>query len=308
MAPRQPHRQGPARGARELPARRADPGQRRAALRHRDGGDCSCRSAAAPSCSCARTTSAASSRAWSTSRATATTPASGCGWPTSSRRRSAGESVEFTARVSESALARLQFVVRVPEPAGAHARRVDEDALERSSSRRPAPGTRTSATRCAAEHGEEAGDRLMERYGRAFPEAYKEDFTSARAWPTSPTSTRSATHGHRRSQLYRRPTRPPTCAASSSTAASPLSPDRHPADVHPHGRRGRRRAALRGVPRRRRPTCSSTTSACACRNAAIWEECPHDRLRDAVPGRGRRGVGRPAPRATGSTRSSSAPG
>ena len=84
------------------------------------------------------------------------------------------ESVDYTTRVSESSLARLHFVVRVPsvEPVA----QVDPAELER----RLVDATRTwdedlaEATR--AEYGEEHAARLLRDYGRAFPEAYKEDF------------------------------------------------------------------------------------------------------------------------------------
>ncbi len=89
-----------------------------------------------------------------------------------------GESVEFSARVSESALSRLQFVVRLPK--GQRVRtlgRAEEDALEH----RLVEVSRTWSDRLGdalrAAHGEEAGDRLMDRFGRAFPTAYEETFS-----------------------------------------------------------------------------------------------------------------------------------
>ncbi|NHA69530.1 NAD-glutamate dehydrogenase [Phycicoccus flavus] len=89
-----------------------------------------------------------------------------------------GVDVEFAARVSESALARLQFVVRVPR--GKRVRtldRADREALEQ----RLVETSRTWSDRLGdaldERHGEEAGDRLMDRFGRAFPTAYEESFT-----------------------------------------------------------------------------------------------------------------------------------
>ncbi|MBD3783579.1 MAG: NAD-glutamate dehydrogenase [Micrococcales bacterium] len=88
-----------------------------------------------------------------------------------------GEEVEFSARVSESALARLQFVVRVAK--GKRIRtldRTEREALEQ----RLVETSRTWADRLGdaldAAYGEEAGDRLMDRFGRAFPTAYEETF------------------------------------------------------------------------------------------------------------------------------------
>ena len=89
-----------------------------------------------------------------------------------------GNDVEFAARVSESALARLQFVVRVPAGSGVPSLdRNQLDALEQ----RLVEVSRTWSDRLGdvlrAAHGEEAGDRLLDRFGRAFPTAYEETFT-----------------------------------------------------------------------------------------------------------------------------------
>jgi glutamate dehydrogenase len=86
-----------------------------------------------------------------------------------------GASVDYTTRVSESLLARLHFVVRVPQ--GQALPDVDIDALER----RLVDATRTwvedLGEALRVDHGEEGAARLIGLYGRAFPEAYKEDFT-----------------------------------------------------------------------------------------------------------------------------------
>ncbi|GAA4357822.1 NAD-glutamate dehydrogenase [Angustibacter luteus] len=85
-----------------------------------------------------------------------------------------GESVDYTTRVSESVLARLHFVVRVPR--GADIPNVDVEALEE----RLIAATRTwdedFAESLRADVGEEDGARLLALYAKAFPEAYKEDF------------------------------------------------------------------------------------------------------------------------------------
>jgi glutamate dehydrogenase len=87
----------------------------------------------------------------------------------------AGASIDYTTRVSESLLARLHFVVRVP--AGATLPEVDADELER----RLVDATRTwvedLGEALRVDHGEEGAARLIGLYGRAFPEAYKEDFS-----------------------------------------------------------------------------------------------------------------------------------
>ncbi|MGL5816597.1 MAG: NAD-glutamate dehydrogenase, partial [Phycicoccus sp.] len=93
------------------------------------------------------------------------------------QRTFGGEDVEFAARVSESALARLQFIVRVPR-----ARRIrtlsgeEQEELEQ----RLVEVSRTWSDRLGdalrAARGEEEGDRLIDRFGRAFPTAYEEVF------------------------------------------------------------------------------------------------------------------------------------
>ncbi|MGL4744925.1 MAG: NAD-glutamate dehydrogenase domain-containing protein, partial [Dermatophilaceae bacterium] len=88
-----------------------------------------------------------------------------------------GEDVEFSARVSESALARLQFIVRVPR--GRHVRtlgREEQETLEQ----RLVEVSRTWSDRLGdalrSARGEEEGDRLIDRFGRAFSAAYEEVF------------------------------------------------------------------------------------------------------------------------------------
>ena len=85
------------------------------------------------------------------------------------------QSVDYATRVSDSALARIQFVVRlrpgVPVP------QVDEQKLRQ----RVLESSRSWGERLGevsrAEDGDEASARVMSLYARAFPEAYKEDFT-----------------------------------------------------------------------------------------------------------------------------------
>ncbi|MGH3446277.1 MAG: NAD-glutamate dehydrogenase [Nocardioidaceae bacterium] len=85
-------------------------------------------------------------------------------------------SIDYTARVSESVLARLHFVVRAAP--GETLQEFDETGLEE----RLAEATRSWADDFAAalheQCGEEVGARLVREYGAAFPEAYKEDFSA----------------------------------------------------------------------------------------------------------------------------------
>ncbi|GAA1893378.1 NAD-glutamate dehydrogenase [Lapillicoccus jejuensis] len=90
------------------------------------------------------------------------------------RRAFRAESVDFSTRVGESALARLHFVVRVPR--GATLPQVDAADLEREVVEATRTWEEDLAEATRTELGEEAGARLVGLYGRAFPEAFKEDF------------------------------------------------------------------------------------------------------------------------------------
>ncbi|GAB97198.1 glutamate dehydrogenase [Kineosphaera limosa] len=84
------------------------------------------------------------------------------------------DAVEFTTRVAESSLARLHYVVRLPQRYDGS----DVDVVELE--RRIAGATRTwtedLAEAARAEYGEEHAARLLHSYGRGFPEGYKADF------------------------------------------------------------------------------------------------------------------------------------
>ena len=85
-----------------------------------------------------------------------------------------GETIDNTTRVSESTLARLHFVVRMPS--GVDIPDVDEAALER----RVIDATRTwdedLSEALSQSRGVDEGARTMAAYAKALPEAYKEDF------------------------------------------------------------------------------------------------------------------------------------
>jgi glutamate dehydrogenase len=87
-----------------------------------------------------------------------------------------GANVDYTTRVSDSVLARLHFVVRVA------AGEVIPDVDERDLQQQLIDATRTwdedLAEVALSEHGEEGAARLVGLYGKAFPEAYKEDFSA----------------------------------------------------------------------------------------------------------------------------------
>ncbi len=90
-----------------------------------------------------------------------------------------GETIESSTRVSEETLARLHYVVRMP--AGQDIPSIDQEALER----RIVDATRTweedLSETLTNHHGVESAAQAMVTFGRAFPEAYKEDFDAQTA-------------------------------------------------------------------------------------------------------------------------------
>ncbi len=90
-----------------------------------------------------------------------------------------GVSVDYTARVSESVLARLHYVVRVPK--GSTVPDVDADELELRLSEATRAWADDFADALVDQCGEEDAAHLGKLYGVAFPEAYKEDFPARTA-------------------------------------------------------------------------------------------------------------------------------
>ena len=90
-----------------------------------------------------------------------------------------GVSVDFTARVSESVLARLHFVVRLAP--GSEIGQLDVPALELkvAAAARSWEDDFTAALVDAI--GDIAATPLLHKFGEGFPEAYKEQFTGAAA-------------------------------------------------------------------------------------------------------------------------------
>ena len=82
--------------------------------------------------------------------------------------------VDYTARVSESTLARLHFVVRLPP--GEPMPDIDENELELHMVEAARAWEDDFADALVDQCGEESAARLLKTYGGAFPEAYKEDF------------------------------------------------------------------------------------------------------------------------------------
>ncbi len=96
--------------------------------------------------------------------------------------RLGGTSIEYTARSTESVLARLHFVVRLPMSRTARSvpAPVDADALQAELVAAARSWTDDLADALTARHGEE-GERLFARVADAFPAAYQEDFPAGRA-------------------------------------------------------------------------------------------------------------------------------
>ncbi|HEY7043964.1 MAG TPA: NAD-glutamate dehydrogenase, partial [Nocardioidaceae bacterium] len=83
------------------------------------------------------------------------------------------DTIEYTARVSESVLARLHFVVRAAPGKTLHD--FEEDELEAKLAEATRSWTDDLLVALHEQFGEEDGSRLAKSYGKAFPEAYKED-------------------------------------------------------------------------------------------------------------------------------------
>ena len=195
-----------------------------------------------------------------------------------------GESVEFSARVSESALSRLQFVVRVPK--GKRVRtldRAEQDALEH----RLVEVSRTWSDRLGdalrAARGEEEGDRLMDRFGRSFPTAYEETFTVNQGVADLSHLDRLGAGTRTSVALYRPAGAPDDVRRFKLFRVDPLSltdilpiftdmgvevVDEQPFEV----------ARADGT------TLHVYDFGLRVPDAAIWDECPHEQLRDLFEG------------------------
>jgi glutamate dehydrogenase len=90
-----------------------------------------------------------------------------------------GRSIDFSLRHSESVLSRLHFVVRLP--AGAEVPDVDATMLETELAAASTSWADEFAHALTEQVGEEDGARWARRYGEAFGEAYKADFTPRHA-------------------------------------------------------------------------------------------------------------------------------
>ncbi|MGZ4438132.1 MAG: NAD-glutamate dehydrogenase [Nocardioidaceae bacterium] len=86
-----------------------------------------------------------------------------------------GDSLEYTARVSESLLARLHFVIR-PRKGELLIGDFDQADLEHRLAEAARSWRDDFSAAVHVEYGEERGSRLARTYADSFPEAYKEDY------------------------------------------------------------------------------------------------------------------------------------
>jgi glutamate dehydrogenase len=96
--------------------------------------------------------------------------------------RLGGTSVEYTARSTESVLARLHFVVRVPVGRGGTPKPmvVDVETLQAELAAAARSWTDDLSDALHARHGAEA-ERMLARVADAFPASYQEDFSAEQA-------------------------------------------------------------------------------------------------------------------------------
>ncbi|MBB5788503.1 NAD-glutamate dehydrogenase [Jiangella mangrovi] len=90
-----------------------------------------------------------------------------------------GDSIDFTARVGEAALARLHFVVRMKRDQGLP--EIDVAALEKQLVGATRSWTDELSDSLAEQVGEEGAAKLLRRYRQGFPEGYKADFPARTA-------------------------------------------------------------------------------------------------------------------------------
>src|SRR6266516_873566 len=83
-----------------------------------------------------------------------------------------GSTLDFAVLHSESVLARLHFVIRVPD---GEIPPYDQHELEAKLAATTRSWTDELQALLLGQHGEEAGNRLSARYAEAFPAAYRED-------------------------------------------------------------------------------------------------------------------------------------
>ncbi len=210
-----------------------------------------------------------------------------------------GTSVDYTTRVSESVLARLHVVVYTKQGAIPE---YDVGEIEARLAAATRAWTDDLRDALLEQLGEERAGPLFERYGEAFPGAYREDFSARQAVLDIERIERLDPDGDLGMSLYVPldvDARPPRVQAASLRAAAP--PLRRAAAAREHGRQGQRRAAVRDQARQAARRSGSTTSGSATTKEPSSRRTTsgrRSRTRSHAPGAGRR-------RTTASTVSSS---
>ena len=161
-----------------------------------------------------------------------------------------GTNVDFTARVSESVLARLHYVIFTPPGSVPDVDLAEIEARLAAATRAWSDDFREALLE---ELGEERAGPLFQRYAEAFPSAYRDDF-SARHAVARRDQDREARSGRRPQSEPVRPGRvrdraPRVQGAPLRRAAHAL---RRPAAAREHGRPRHGRAAVRDPAARRR--------------------------------------------------------
>jgi glutamate dehydrogenase len=90
-----------------------------------------------------------------------------------------GDNVDYTARIGESVLARLHFVIRMPS--GQVLPDINVPEIEQRLSAATRSWEDDFGDALVEQAGEEEAARLLRRYANAWPEAYKEDFPARTA-------------------------------------------------------------------------------------------------------------------------------
>ena len=216
-----------------------------------------------------------------------------------------GASVDYTTRVSESALARLHFVVRVAQgqrdPRGRRGR-----PREAAGRRHPhvGRGPRRGGAHRARGGGCGAPHRPLRQ---GLPRGLQGGLHPPRRGRRHPPHGGPRHRGVDRPQHVPGARRPEPRAPVQALPPRPAVADPGAADVHAPRRRGRRRAALRDLARRRRHRPHLRLRPARAQREGLDRRLPRPHAR-AVPGcrSGRCGTAMPSP--TASTPSCSAPG
>ncbi len=200
------------------------------------------------------------------------------------QRTFGGESVEFAARVSESALSRLQFIVHMPKDVRVrHLSEEETAALERELVSVSRVWTDRLDDGIRARFGDTEGDRLMHLFGHGFPTAYEETFTVSQGIADLRHLDRLGPERRTSVALYRPAEAPATVRRFKLFRADPLSLTNilpifthmgvEVVDEQPYA-----------ITRSDGAELHVYDFGLRVADAAIWESLPHEELRDLFEG------------------------